>query len=234
LYECSFRSVNSLSTALQEHPRFQPVVTPAFVELIEVSAPLHDIGKVGVSHRILLKPGALTADERREMQRHPLVSSECLRMIEQRLGACNFLLMAREIALYHHERWDGQGYPQGLRGESIPLSARIADVYDALSSERVYKSAFPHAQCVEMIRAGAGTQFDPELVEVFLQIEDQFQEILLTWQDDLVAQAQPQATPPGPTTSSPSRSFRGEKGPDGRTCAAGREARLCLFLGRWF
>ena len=108
------------------------------------------------------------------MERHPLISSDCLTQVEKRLGSSNFLQMAHEIALYHHERWDGKGYPYGLHGAAIPLSARIvaiADVYDALSSPRVYKPAFPHEECVEMISNGAGPQFDPDLVEVFLSIE---------------------------------------------------------------
>lgn len=169
-----------LAEALHTHPKYQAVVTPEFVKQIEISAMLHDIGKVGISDAILLKPGKLTAVERQEMQQHPLISSQCLRRIEEKLGTANFLEMAHEIALYHHERWDGLGYPFGRRGEAIPLSARIvsiADVYDALVSERIYKPAFPHEQCVAMIREGAGTQFDPELVNVFLNIERRFADV---------------------------------------------------------
>lgn len=170
----------TLAEALQTHPKYRKVVTPEYVKQIEISAMLHDIGKVGISDAILLKPGKLTPDERREIEQHPLISSQCLQRIEERLGAANFLEMAHEIALYHHERWDGRGYPFGRRGEAIPLPARIvaiADVYDALISERVYKPAYPHEQCVAMIRDGAGTQFDPELVHVFLQIERRFADI---------------------------------------------------------
>lgn len=169
-----------LAEALQSHPNYRSVVTPEFVKQIEISAMLHDIGKVGISDAILLKPGKLTPDERLEIQQHPLISSQCLRRIEEKLGSANFLEMAHEIALYHHERWDGLGYPFGRRGEAIPLTARIvaiADVYDALVSERVYKPAFPHEQCVAMIREGAGTQFDPELVKVFLSIERRFADV---------------------------------------------------------
>ena len=163
-----------LTAALSETVKFQSLITPEYLRLIEVSAMLHDIGKVGIADRILQKPGSLTLAERREMERHPLISSDCLTQVEKRLGSSNFLQMAHEIALYHHERWDGKGYPYGLHGAAIPLSARIvaiADVYDALSSPRVYKPAFPHEECVEMISNGAGTQFDPDLVEVFLSIE---------------------------------------------------------------
>jgi putative two-component system response regulator len=164
-----------LTSALSQTVKYQSLITPEYLRLIEVSAMLHDIGKVGVADRILQKPGTLTATERREMERHPLISSECLTQVEKRLGSSNFLQMAHEIALYHHERWDGKGYPYGLHGAAIPLSARIvaiADVYDALSSPRIYKPAFPHEQCIEMIRNGAGTQFDPDLVEVFLGIHE--------------------------------------------------------------
>lgn len=169
-----------LAEAAQKHPKFRAAITVDFMKSIEISAMLHDIGKVGISDEILLKPGKLTMDERREMEQHPLISSQCLRRIEEKLGTANFLEMAHEIALYHHERWDGRGYPFGRRGEAIPLSARIvsiADVYDALVSERVYKPAFPHDQCVSMIRQGAGSQFDPDLVEIFLSIEDRFADV---------------------------------------------------------
>ena len=166
-----------LATALRTLPKFQHVVTPGFIRLLGISSVLHDIGKVGLEDTVLLKPGRLTADERKKMQEHTLVAGACLREIEQRLGASNFLQTAREIALHHHERWDGAGYPDGLAGEEIPLAARIVtvvDVYDALSSKRVYKEAFPHAECVRLIREGAGTQFDPELVDLFLSIESEF------------------------------------------------------------
>jgi putative two-component system response regulator len=166
-----------LANALRALPEYQSVVTPSFVRLLGISSVLHDIGKVGLEDNVLLKPGRLNAEERQRMQEHTLVAGDCLREIEQRLGASNFLQTAREIALYHHERWDGNGYPTGLSGDEIPLSARIvtvADVYDALSSKRVYKDAFPHDECVRLIREGAGTQFDPDLVRVFLSIEAEF------------------------------------------------------------
>lgn len=179
-----------LASALSHLPQYRPLMTSEFIHTIEMSAMLHDIGKVGVPDSILQKPAELTLEERREMEQHPLISSECLSRIEKRLGASNFLQMAHEIALYHHERWDGLGYPHGLRGAAIPLSARIvaiADVYDALSSARVYKPAFPHSQCVEMIRLGAGTQFDPELVQVFLSVESRFAEISRQLSDTVAA-----------------------------------------------
>lgn len=166
-----------LANALRAFPEYQGLVTPNYVRLLGISSVLHDIGKVGLEDNVLLKPGRLNAEERHKMQEHTLVAGDCLREIEQRLGASNFLQTAREIALHHHERWDGNGYPMGLAGEEIPLSARIvtiADVYDALSSKRVYKDAFPHHDCVRLIREGAGTHFDPALVRVFLSIEAEF------------------------------------------------------------
>lgn len=170
----------TLATAMMNHPDFKDKVTPSFVRLIGVSAALHDIGKVGVEDKILLKPGKLTASERATMEDHSRIGGECLTEIERRLGRSNFLHMARDIAFAHHERWDGSGYPYGLRGEQIPLAARIvaiADVYDAMSSRRVYKEPQPHERCLETIREGAGTQFDPRLVEVWLTIAERIREI---------------------------------------------------------
>ena len=169
-----------LASALRRHPQFDTRVTPAFVRLIGISSALHDIGKVGIEDQILRKAGKLTADEVTRMQHHAAIGGECLQEIEQRLGRSNFLQMAREIAFAHHERWDGTGYPKGLAGEEIPLSARIAaivDVYDALSSKRVYKPRIPHEECVTIIRGQAGMHFDPDLVNVWLTIEPRFREI---------------------------------------------------------
>lgn len=170
----------TITAELQRNPRSNRQITPAFSRLIGISSALHDIGKVGIEDRILLKPGPLTAEERGRMQTHAAIGGECLRGIERRLGGSNFLQMAREIAFAHHERWDGTGYPNGLREEAIPLAARIvaiADVYDALSSKRVYKDALPHEVCVETIRSEAGKHFDPELVEVWLTIESKFRDV---------------------------------------------------------
>lgn len=175
-----------LATALRKHRRYREVVTGTFVNTIGISSALHDIGKVGVEDAVLLKPAKLTREEHYRIQTHPVLGGECIRQIERRLGHSNFLEMAREIALHHHERWDGAGYPDGLMGEKIPLAARIvaiADVYDALSTRRCYKEAFEHDRCVAMIEESAGTQFDPELVEVFSQISLQFKEIADRFRD---------------------------------------------------
>ncbi len=166
-----------LAEAMRRHPRFAAQITPTFLKLLGISSALHDIGKVGVEDSVLLKPGRLTDAERTKIQQHTLLGGDCIEQIESRLGTSNFLEMAREIALYHHERWDGTGYPNGLAGEQIPLAARIiavADVYDALSVRRVYKEPYRHEKCVRIIREGAGSQFDPQIVEVFLEIEADF------------------------------------------------------------
>lgn len=169
-----------LASAMRKHRRYRDVVTASFVNTIGISSALHDIGKVGVEDSILLKPSRLTHEEHFRIQSHTQLGGECIRQIERRLGSSNFLEMAREIALYHHERWDGSGYPVGLKGEEIPLAARIvaiADVYDALRMKRVYKDSKPHEECVRIIREEAGQHFDPQLVEVFLSIQHQFREI---------------------------------------------------------
>ena len=186
-----------LASVLRNHPKFAAQVTPAFVRLIGISSALHDIGKVGIEDRILLKPGPLTADERRRIQEHAAMGGDCLREIEQRLGSSNFLQMAREIAYAHHERWDGNGYPRGLKGVEIPLAARIVsivDVYDALSSRRVYKGPKKHEECVEIIRLAAGTQFDPELVAAWMDVESKFRDIARRYADD---------EPPAPQAEAP-------------------------------
>lgn len=175
-----------LATALQRHPTCRDRVTSSFVRLIGISSALHDIGKVGVKDSILLKPGALDEPEWAFMQQHPVIGGKCIEEIERRLGNSNFLQMARAIALGHHERWDGTGYPNGVAGERIPLAARIVaivDVYDALSTRRVYKDAKPHTECIAIIEDGAGQHFDPTLVDVFLRIESDFLRIAQTCRD---------------------------------------------------
>ena len=178
---------NRLATALRLLPEYRHIVTPSFIRMLGVGSALHDIGKVGVEDRVLLKNGKLTAEERRHMQTHTTRGGECIRQIEKRLGASRFLSMACEIAFHHHERWDGAGYPASLFGNEIPLSARIvaiADVYDALVSRRVYKDAIPHEKCVEIIRRESGKQFDPKLIDIFLKIEGQFKSISNRFQEE--------------------------------------------------
>jgi HD-GYP domain-containing protein (c-di-GMP phosphodiesterase class II) len=176
-----------LATALRRDPRFEGRIPASFVKLIGISSVLHDIGKVAIEDAILRKEGRLEPEERKRMQLHTGVGAECIREIEQRLGSCNFLSMARDIAQCHHERWDGQGYPNGVSGEEIPLAARvvaIADVYDALVSKRVYKDSYPHEKCLELIAEGRGAQFDPEITDVFLKVAGQFREIAERFRDN--------------------------------------------------
>lgn len=173
-----------LAQAMRRDPRFRNQISAQFIRDIGVCSALHDIGKVGVEDSILLKPGSLSPSERRRMQEHAQIGAECISQIESRLGQANFLETAREIALLHHEKWDGNGYPHGLAGNAIPLSARVvalADVYDALSVERCYKQPIAHEMCVELIRAEAGKHFDPAIVEIFLQIESEFDRIRSTY-----------------------------------------------------
>lgn len=175
-----------LTMALRRDPRFRERISQQFSRTIGISAVLHDIGKVAIEDAILRKPGRLEPEERDQMQQHTLVGSECIRQIELRLGNSNFLQMARKIALGHHERWDGNGYPHKVAGEDIPLAARIvaiADIYDALSAKRVYKDAYPHEKCVEIIRSEAGKHLDPTIVEVFLKIEQEIKEIARRFSD---------------------------------------------------
>ena len=169
-----------LANALRRDPHYRACISPAFVDSIGISSALHDIGKVGVEDAILGKAGQLDADERFRMQVHAAMGGQCIHEIELRLGTSNFLAMAKEIALCHHERWDGTGYPAGLAGEQIPLSARIVaivDVYDALVSRRVYKEPLSHEESLTIIRAEAGKQFDPYITEVFLRLELEIQGI---------------------------------------------------------
>jgi len=163
-----------LAKALQpEHD----VIDEAWIETIRIASSMHDIGKVGIPDAVLQKPGRLDADERSVIERHPGLGADVLRSIEERLESDPLLVMSERIAAAHHERWDGRGYPNGLAGESIDLAARIiavADVYDALTSKRVYKPAMTHANAVRIIDEGRGTQFDPSIVDAFHRVEASF------------------------------------------------------------
>jgi len=179
--------VRALALRLAEHPRFKAFLTPHTVDLLFKTAPLHDIGKVGIPDRILLKPGPLTPEEFEVIKTHCVLGRDAIDHAEQRLGLdVDFLDMAKEIAYSHHEWWNGSGYPQGLSGEDIPVSARImavADVYDALISPRVYKEAMPHDHAVAEIQNGRGTHFDPDIVDAFLTIASEFQDIARRFAD---------------------------------------------------
>ena len=180
------RYVRTLAEALCDHPRFRDDLDARSIDLIFRSAPLHDVGKVGVPDRILLKPGPLTDEEFEVMKTHARLGAEALRVAETRLGESSFMHYAREIAGCHHERWDGSGYPEGLSGDAIPISARLmalADVYDALRSRRVYKPALSHERAREIVLAGRGSHFYPAVVDAFVDHEHAFVAIAQRYQD---------------------------------------------------
>jgi len=169
-----------LAVRLSEHPRFREYLDPSTVDMLFRLAPLHDIGKVGVRDEILLKPGRLTTEEFEEMKRHTLYGSETIRQAQNFLGEDSFLQVADEIALNHHERWDGAGYPRGFRGDEIPIPGRfmaLADAYDAIISVRGYKPAIPHDEAVRIITGRRGTHFDPDVVDAFLEVREEFRRI---------------------------------------------------------
>jgi putative two-component system response regulator len=166
-----------LATHLMHEPAFAQEVDASFVRLIYQTSPLHDIGKVGIPDAVLLKAGRLTPEEYAIMKLHTLKGADTLEAALKEHPGASFLQMARDIALCHHERWDGAGYPHQLAGTKIPLCGRIvavADVYDALTSKRVYKDAYSHATARQMIVDGAGAHFDPALVKAFLACENEF------------------------------------------------------------
>jgi putative two-component system response regulator len=190
--------VRLLALELRKQPKFAAVLDDATIELLFKSAPLHDIGKVGIPDAILLKPGKLTPDEFEVMKTHTTLGRDAIVAAEALLDEpVSFLEYAREIAYSHQEKWDGTGYPEGLAGERIPLSARlmaVADVYDALISRRVYKPPFPHDKAVEIIREGRGKHFDPEIVDGFLAIQEVCHTIATRYADS-EAQVQAKAGP---------------------------------------
>jgi putative two-component system response regulator len=175
--------VKLLTTKLKDHPNFKDFLADETINMLLKSAPLHDIGKVGIPDSILLKKNQLTSEEFEIMKKHTIIGRDAITNAEKVLDApFSFLKHAREIAYSHHEKWDGTGYPEGLSGDDIPISGRImaiVDVYDALISSRVYKWPMPHDLAVQTIREGKGTHFDPDIVEAFLEISDQFSEFAL-------------------------------------------------------
>jgi putative two-component system response regulator len=179
--------VKALAERLRHHPRFSHFLDDATIELLFKSAPLHDIGKVGIPDRILLKPGRFTPEEMEIMKTHTTLGRDAIISAERELGIeVDFLRYAKEIAYGHQEKWDGSGYPEGLAGDAIPISARlmaIADVYDALISRRVYKEGMSHEQAVAIIAEGRGKHFDPDITDAFLDIQKQFVEIATRYAD---------------------------------------------------
>ena len=183
--------VRALAEGCLEQGVYAEELDPETVALLFKSAPLHDIGKIAIPDSILLKPGRLTSDEFAVMKKHAELGSRAITNAENKLGADScFLRIAAEIARTHHEKWDGSGYPHGLKGAEIPLCGRImaiADVYDALVSERVYKAAISHADAVAMIADERGRHFDPVLVDVFLSIHRRFDDIHRDFSDERLA-----------------------------------------------
>ena len=172
--------IKILAWHLKENLLYQDALDDAVIDILYKSAPLHDIGKVGVPDHILLKPGKLTPEEFEEMKKHTIYGRDAILNAEKRLGNNSFLRYSREIAYCHHEKWNGTGYPQGLRGQEIPLSGRLmalADVYDALISKRTYKPAFSHEKAVTIISEGRGSHFDPDVCDAFISLEKEFQRI---------------------------------------------------------
>jgi len=171
------RYVRALAIELKDHTTFADYLDEETIDLLYKSAPLHDIGKVGIPDAILLKPGKLTDEEFVIMKTHAQIGADALAIAEEGLGTNSFLTFAREISLAHHEKWDGSGYPAGLKGVEIPCSGRlmaVADVYDALISKRVYKPAFSHEKAKRIIIEGRGTHFDPDIVDAFIAAEELF------------------------------------------------------------
>jgi len=185
--------VRALAQRLKDHDRFGAYLDGTTRELLVQSAPLHDIGKIGIPDYILRKPGRLTAEEYEVMKAHPRLGRDALQRAEDALGVeVPFLRLAKELAYSHHERWNGSGYPEGRKGDAIPVSARlmaIADVYDALTSRRAYKDGMPHAQAAEFIAQRRAIDFDPDVTDAFLDLQQQFQAIAREFDGGSVAAA---------------------------------------------
>lgn len=179
--------IKILLEEMTHHEVFQKELTSEKIEFIYKSAPLHDIGKVGIPDQILNKPGKLTPEESAIMKTHTTIGAEAIEMTTRGISEKGFLVIAEEIILHHHEKWNGEGYPYGLKGKEIPLSARVmtvADVYDALISKRVYKEAYSHEEAVEIMKEESGALFDPRIIEIFLSISDQFHKVALRLRDE--------------------------------------------------
>ncbi|QNK01264.1 HD-GYP domain-containing protein [Dyella telluris] len=180
--------VKALAEHLKDHPRFAAVLDEPSRRLLYQSAPLHDIGKVGIPDGILLKPGRLTPEEYEIVKTHTTLGRDAIQRAEDQLGVdVPFLRFAKEMAYSHQERWNGGGYPEGKAGDDIPVSARlmaVADVYDALISPRVYKKGMPHEQALAFIVEKRGIDFDPDIVDAFVELQDEFQAIARQFTDD--------------------------------------------------
>jgi putative two-component system response regulator len=185
--------VHALAWRARAHPRFADQLHEHSISLMAKSAPLHDIGKVGIPDRVLLKPGKLTPDEWEIMKTHAMLGADAIsRAVADTQQPVEFLAYARQIAQHHHERWDGGGYPDGLAGDAIPLAARlmaVADVFDALISRRVYKKPMPYEQAREIMVAQRSKHFDPDLLDTFVAGFDEFCDIARRHPDEDAAAA---------------------------------------------
>lgn len=179
--------VKMLAKKLQNHPKFKAYLTDEMIDTLYKSAPLHDIGKIGIPDHILLKPGKLTPEEFEIMKTHTTLGKEAIEHAEKELGyEVDFLKTAKEIAYSHQEKYDGSGYPLGLKGDEIPISARlmsIADVYDALRSKRIYKNSLNLEMTLKIMKEGRGSHFDPDMLDAFLEIYDEFEVVASNFVD---------------------------------------------------
>ncbi len=184
--ERTSKYVELIVKELQKSSGYSNYITEQYIVDLVKASPLHDVGKVGVLDAILRKPAKLTPEEFTEIKKHSVYGAEILKEANKKIGFQSLIEIAIQIAEFHHERWDGAGYPHGLAGDKIPLSARImalADVYDALRSKRCYKDALSHAQSVKIIAEAKGTQFDPNVVDVFLLKEKEFERVSIELAD---------------------------------------------------
>ena len=175
-----------ISEKLSNTVKYQSIITEQFIENVYAASPLHDIGKVGIPDNVLLKPGKLNKEEWEIMKQHPTIGADTLRAVDEQHPGNQFIKVGVAIAEYHHERWDGSGYPHGLVGEAIPLEARVlalGDVYDALSSQRCYKKAFSREKTKEIILESEDTHFDPDVVKIFVDNEAEFAKIRSFYKD---------------------------------------------------
>jgi len=181
------RYVKVLAEGLRDHPRFSATLTDTYIDELFRAAPLHDIGKVGIIDSILLKPGRLDDAEFEVMRTHTALGRQAIEIAERELGTgIDFLQLIKDVSYSHHERWDGTGYPEGLAGDAIPVGARlmaVADVYDALISERVYKPAMSHEEAAKIILSEPGRHFDPDVVDAFFMMQGEFVAIAQQYAD---------------------------------------------------
>ncbi|PIE65395.1 MAG: two-component system response regulator [Desulfobacterales bacterium] len=177
------------ATRLSQYKTYENEVNENFILTIFHASPLHDLGKVGIADSILLKPARLTSEEFAVMKTHTTIGAQTLQSVYKSYPNSEFIRMGIDIAKHHHEKWDGSGYPSGLQGEEIPLSARImaiVDVYDALRARRPYKEAFSHTKSKQLIIEEKGRSFDPDLIDIFLTIDQEFEKIINTLSDDII------------------------------------------------